>query len=96
LIDQHRVDDTAHLNQLLPVTAVAREARYLQCCYGADFTQADLRHHALEAGADNTAGGGASKIVIDGLDLPPSKASEAIAHCILQCAAFSIVQDLVS
>jgi hypothetical protein len=53
LIDQNGIDDASHLDQLLPVAAVAREARDLPCCHGPDLAQANLRNHPLETGADN-------------------------------------------
>ena len=55
LIDQYGIDDTAHLDQLLPVAAVAGEARDFPRCDGADLAEADLGHHPLEAGASDAA-----------------------------------------
>ena len=69
LIDQHGVDHAAHLDQLLPVPAVAGEARDLACADGADLAEADFGNHALKAGALHAAGGGAAKIVINDLDV---------------------------
>ena len=49
LVDQERVDDPAHLDELLPVAAVAREARDLPCRHRSNLAQAHLGDHALEA-----------------------------------------------
>ena len=49
LVDQQRVDHAAHLDELLPVAAVAREARDLPRRHRADLAEADLGDHALEA-----------------------------------------------
>ena len=51
LVDQQRIDDAAHLDELLPVAAVAREAGDLPGGHRADLAEADLGDHALEAGA---------------------------------------------
>ena len=69
-------DHAGHLDQLLPVPAVAGEARDLACADGADLAEADFGNDALEAGALHAAGGGAAKIVINDLDLRPAKRRE--------------------
>ena len=73
LIDEQSIDDAAHLDQLLPVPAVAGEARNLARCHGPNLAEADVGHHPLKAGARHCAGRGAPKIVIDDLDvaIPP-------------------------
>ena len=83
LIDQDRVDHAAHLDQLLPVSAVAGKTRELARCDGADLAEAHLCHHPLEAGALDPARSGTAKIVIDHLDLGPAECHQAIAHGIL-------------
>ena len=55
LIDEQRVDDAAHLHQLLPLAAVTREARDLTRTDRTDFTETDLRDHALKPSARNAA-----------------------------------------
>src|SRR5271169_4102882 len=51
LVDQDGVNHTAHLDQLLPVAAVAREAGDFAGCYRADLAEADLGHHPFEPDA---------------------------------------------
>src|SRR3954470_12984199 len=46
-----RVDHAAHLDELLPIPAIAGEARDFAGANGADLAEADLRHHSLEASA---------------------------------------------
>jgi hypothetical protein len=58
---------------LLPIAAVACEARDLACCYGADLAQANLGDHALESSPRRGASGRYTKIVIDNLDLRPAE-----------------------
>jgi hypothetical protein len=84
LINQHSVDDTAHLDQLLPVPAVAGKARHLPRRHRADLTKANLGNHALEAGADDAARRRATEVVVDGVDLRPPKCAQTIPHGVLQ------------
>src|SRR3954451_8924979 len=51
LVDQDGVNHTAHLDQLLPVAAVAREAGDFAGRYCADLAEADLGHHPFEPDA---------------------------------------------
>jgi hypothetical protein len=95
LIDQHRIDHAAHLDQLLPVPAVAGKARDLSRCDGPDLAEANLRHHPLEAGALDAARSGTAEIVIDHLDVQPAERGQTIAHRILQRAALAVVQNLM-
>jgi hypothetical protein len=94
-IDEQSIDDAAHLDQLLPVTAVAGETRDLARCHGPNLAEADVGHHPLKAGPRHCAGGGAPKIVIDDLDLRPPQGPQPILHGILQRAALTVVDDLV-
>src|SRR3974390_572923 len=96
LIDQYGVDDAAHLDQLLPIPAVAGETRDLARRDGANLAEAYLRHHPLKAGALDTARSRTAKIVINHLDLQPAEGGQTIAHGILQRAALAVVQNLVS
>ena len=95
LIDQHRVDHAAHLDELLPIPAVAGEARDFAGANGADLAEADLRNHPLEASALHAAGGGATEILVDDLNLRPAEHRQAIAHGVLQSAALTVVQNLM-
>jgi hypothetical protein len=94
-VHQHRVDDPAHLDELLPVAAVAGEARHFPRRHRAHLAQADLGDHPLEAGAGHAARGGAPEVVVHDLDLRPAERREPVAHGVLQRAAFRVVQDLV-
>jgi hypothetical protein len=57
LIDQNGVDHAAHLDELLPIPAVASEARDLAGGNRTDLTEANLSYHPLEASALYPAGG---------------------------------------
>ena len=84
LIDENRVDDAAHLDQLLPVAAVAGEARDLAGADGADLAEADLGHHPFEARALHAAGRRAAEIVVDHLDLGKTQRRQPVPHGVLQ------------
>src|SRR5215831_3853826 len=95
LINQHRIDNAAHLDQLLPVPAVAGEARDLAGTHGADLAETYFCDHALEAGALDAACGRTAEIVVDHLDLGPAECRQAISHGILQRTALAVVQNLM-
>src|SRR5215207_5167902 len=95
LIDQHGVDHAAHLDELLPVPAVASKARDLAGTDRADLAQADLRDHALEAGSLHSARGRTAEVVVDHLDLRPPERRQPIPHGVLQRAALTVVQHLM-
>src|SRR5450830_591730 len=95
LIDQHRVDHAAHLDQLLPVAAVACEARHFPRRHRADLAETDFGHHAFKTNPRDTASRRAAHIIVDGLDLGPAEGHQPIPHRILQRAALAIVQHLM-
>ena len=95
LIDQQRVDDAAHLDELLPVAAIAREPRDLPGRHRADLAEADLGHHALEAGARGPARRRAAEVLVDDLDLGPAQLHEPVAHGVLQHLALAVVLNLM-
>src|SRR6201987_5691491 len=57
LIDQNGVDHAAHLDELLPIPAVASEAGHLAGANRTNLTEANFRYHPLETGALHPAGG---------------------------------------
>jgi hypothetical protein len=81
------------LDELLPVSAVAGEARDLPRCNRANLAEADLRHHAFKAGTGDASHRRATEIVIDRLDLATSQvpradpASRIETRCSRGCAA---------
>ena len=95
LIDQHRVDHAAQLDQLLPVAAVPREARDLARRYGADLAKTDLRHHAIEPGTGDRARRRPAQVLVDDLDLREAERLQPTRHGVLQRAALAVVHDLV-
>jgi hypothetical protein len=81
---------------VLPIPAVASEARDLACCDGPNLPEAHLCHYPLKAGALDPTRSRTAKIVIDHLDLGPTKRDQTIAHGVLQRAALAVVQNVVS
>ncbi len=64
IIGVQRIHDTAHLDELLPVSAVSGEARHLARRDRADLAEADLGDHALEASARCAASRRTTKILV--------------------------------
>jgi hypothetical protein len=95
LVDQDGVNHAAHLDQLLPIAAVAREAGDFAGRYRADFAEADLGYHPFEPDARDAARGGSPEIVVHRVDLGPAERHEPIPHGILQRLALAVVQNLV-
>src|SRR5258708_25428508 len=95
LVDQDGVNHAAHLDQLLPIAAVAREAGDFAGRYRADFAEADLGYHPFEPDPRHAARGGSPEIVVHRVDLGPAQRHEPIPHGILQRLALSAVQNLV-
>src|SRR6202011_3138858 len=69
LIDQNGVDHAAHLDELLPIPAVASEARDLAGANRTNLTEANLRYHPLKASALYPARGRTTEIIIDHFNL---------------------------
>ena len=89
------VDHAAHLDELLPVAAVAREAGHLPGRHGAHLAEAALGNHALEACAQGAAGRRTAQVLVGDLDLRPAELRQALAHGVLQHLAFPVVLNLV-
>ena len=73
----------AHLDQLLPIAAVARESGDFAGRYRADFPEADLGHHPFKPDAHHATRGRSPEIVVHCVDLGPAERHEPIAHGIL-------------
>jgi hypothetical protein len=71
LIDQHRIDHAANLNQLLPLAAVACKPGDFPGSDRAYLPQTDLCDHALKSSTRHRPGGGSSQILSNHLDLTP-------------------------
>ena len=80
LVDQHRIDDAAHLHELLPVPAVAGKARDLTGGHGSHLAEANLGDHTVKSSAGYAACRGAPEVVVDRLDLRPTERHKAIPH----------------
>ena len=95
LVDQHGIDDAAHLDELLPVAAVAGKPRHLPRRHRADLAETDFGHHAIEAGAFHIARGRAAEIFVDRFNPGPAKLLKPTPHGVLKRAALAIVQNLM-
>src|SRR4029077_1731401 len=84
-----------HLDQLLPIAAIAGEAGDFAGRYRADLPEADFGHHPFEPDAWDATRGRPLEIVVHRVDLGPAERHKTIPHSILQCLALAVVQDLV-
>ncbi|EHJ58127.1 hypothetical protein NSU_4905 [Novosphingobium pentaromativorans US6-1] len=57
LVNQNSIDDAAHLDELLPVPAVAGKSGHLPCSHSANLAKANLGDHPFKAGACDGPGG---------------------------------------
>ena len=97
LIDEQRIDDAAHLNQLLPITAVAREARHLARGDHANLAEADFGDHPLKSGARHATcpppNASRSSSIVSISEKPSAVRRSRMAYCKFRLSR--IVQDLM-
>jgi hypothetical protein len=89
------IDHAAHLDELLPIPAVASEARDLTGANRTNLTEANFPYHPLEAGALYPAGGRTAEIIINHFDLRPPERRQPVPHGVLQRATLTIMQHLM-
>src|SRR5271157_465237 len=93
-VDDDRAEQAAKLQQGVPVTPVAGQARRLHRHDGADAPLADRREQPLEARAPDAAGR-STEIIVDDLDVLPAKQSRSVGKAVLPTLALQIVSDLL-
>ena len=93
--DDQRANETAELQQSVPVAAIAGEARRLDRDYRADAPFTDGGQQLLKARPRNAAAGTAEVVIDDG-DVVPAEVSSAFGQIVLAPLAFQVVGDLIS
>src|SRR5215475_10932283 len=94
LVDDESPDQSTELDQRVPVTAVTRQSRRLNCEHGAHAGFADRSQQALEARPSGAATR-AAKIIVGDLDCGPAELTGAIGETILPASALVIVRQLI-
>src|SRR4029077_4089179 len=94
VVDDDRSDYSKELNQRVPVTAVARQSRYLDREHSANAGFADCSQQALEA-RPNDAAARTAKIIVDDLDRGPAELTGSIHETILPASALLIMRQLI-
>lgn len=94
LIDDQRIDQTAELEERVPISSVAGEPRCLDRNHGAHASLANCSQQLLEAWPCDPRAG-AAEIIIDYLDGAPSESASTIGERILASTALMIVVDLI-
>lgn len=93
LVEEDSSDQSTELDQRMPITAIAGEARCLDREHSADLALADRRQQALETWAVDVATG-ATEIIIDHLDTNPTELACTIRKPMLSAPALVIVHQL--
>src|SRR5208337_1418159 len=94
LVDDDSPDQSAELDQRMPVAAVAGEPGGFDRKYGPDAPVADRRQQSLEAGARDAASR-AAEIVINNLDGSPAELFCATGKAVLAPQALLVVHKLI-
>ena len=94
LVGDQRPDEAAELQQRVPVSSVAGQARRLDRHHRADPAVADRRQKLLKPGAAD-AGARTAEIVINDTDVGPAKLSGSLDQSILPSTALDVVVHLV-
>src|ERR1700686_3680753 len=94
LIDDHRTNQTAKLDQRVPVAPIARQTRCLDGEHGTDAALTDRREQPLEAWTADPRTRGA-EIGIDDCHIRPAESTGAVGEAILTPTALIIVGKLV-
>lgn len=89
-VNQQGSDDTAKLQQGMPVPAIARQSRCLNAEDRADLPVAQFAQEALKTGTRCT-GARDSEIVVDHLNVLPAQRTRMIDEGVLPPLAFQVV-----
>jgi hypothetical protein len=82
-VDHQRSDQGAEIDQVVPVTPIARQARSFQAKHRANRSRADQGNQLLKAGTFDQSASGATEIVIDHGDGGESDRSRRLDQCVL-------------
>ena len=93
-IDNDRAHQSAEFDQMVPVPAIAGQARGFDAEHSSYFSRADLCYETFESGPLNFAGAGTPEVLIDNLNLMKSKLAGVIGQSILPALALQIVNHL--
>ena len=95
-IADQRVEERAHLQELVPVPAGPGEAGDLDAQDQADVPKADLGNETLEAGPIDAGGAGAAEILVNDDDLfaRPAEPASPISQGLLQARRFAVLLNL--
>lgn len=93
-IDHPRLNQTAELEQVMPVTTVARQTRGIEAKHGADLPGTQSCHQTLEARPGHHAARRPAKIVVDDLYTPKPAGPGDLYQLVLPSLALEIDLDL--
>ena len=90
-VDEDGPDQSAKLNQRVPVAPIARQSGRLDCEHGTDAAFTDRGKQSLEAGPVDAASR-STQIIVDDLNASPTELPGAIGEPVLSALALLIVQ----
>jgi hypothetical protein len=89
-VDDAGIDETAELEQVMPVPAVAGETGGVEAKHGADLASAEPGDELLEARARYSPTGGSAEVVIDDLDIAETPTASFVNKVALAALALEI------
>ena len=93
-VDDEAAHQRAELQQRVPVTAVASQARGLDGDHGTDLAVADRGQQPLEARASDATGGHA-EVIVDHHNLGPAERARPICQRILASTTLVVMAQLI-
>ena len=93
-VDDTCLDEAAELQQVVPVTPVARQSRRIEAEHCADLASAERRHQPLEARPRNHAAGREAQVIVDHLDGSKAAVPGQLHQLVLAAPAFRVGLDL--
>ncbi len=94
LVDDQAVHEGAELQKRVPVSAIARQSRYLEREHRAGGARADRREQPLEAWP-GLAAAGSTEIVVDHDHVLPAKRLRSRCEGVLATSALRVVEELI-
>ena len=94
-VDDPCLDQAAQFEQMMPIAAIARQARRFQAQDRTNFSSTQGRHEPLETGAGDRAACAASEIVVDNLDLGEPGPSRHLDQLVLTSLALQVLLNLL-
>lgn len=94
MVDDAGFDKPAQLEQMVPVTAIAREPRCVLAQDGANFARTQPGNQAVEARARHSSARGSTEVIVDDLNVGEAGSARDINQIILPLLALQVGHHL--